>query len=303
MSVFDLFRGFFGVPGGHYRGGDRRDPFFDGILNEDDEDDDDSGIHYDDFNRPHRDPFDDAFRFGFSFGPGGMRFEEPQGFGQIFKEIEEIFAGSGRFDGQDGFGHRNIPWIEAPPPLDGAKKGRGGGGSGNSLRDFMLKSPESLPPNPSLPPPSVTPKDGGSSSPQGPSDPFPHWRPFSKFHDLWKDGLSKPKEEERKEDGDLDTQVSSGGLDQILTPAPSQPKIRSFFKSVSVSKVVRPDGTIEERRTVRDSEGNEETTVSVTGGPGVEDQNGPVMPGGSPSSGYMQDDFSLFSKFFGGFRG
>ncbi|XP_065143470.1 HCLS1-associated protein X-1 isoform X2 [Paramisgurnus dabryanus] len=274
MSVFDLFRGFFGVPGGHYRGGDRR---------------------------PHRDPFDDAFRFGFSFGPGGMRFEEPQGFGQIFKEIEEIFANSGRFDGQDGFGHRNIPWIEAPPPLDGAKKGQGGGG--NSLRDFMLKSPESSHPNPSLPPPSVTPKDGGSSSPQGPSDPFPHWRPFSKFHDLWKDGLSRPKEEERKEDGDLDTQVSSGGLDQILTPAPSQPKIRSFFKSVSVSKVVRPDGTIEERRTVRDSEGNEETTVSVTGGPGVEDQNGPVMPGGSPSSGYMQDDFSLFSKFFGGFRG
>lgn len=41
---------------------------------------------------------------------------------------------------------------------------------------------------------------------------------------------------------DLDSQVSSGGLDQILTPAPSQPKMRSFYKSVSVTKVVRPDG-------------------------------------------------------------
>lgn len=300
MSVFDLFRGFFGVPGGYYRGGERRDPFFGGIVHDEDEDDDDdTGFHYDDFNRSHRDPLDDLFRFGFSFGPGGMRVEEPQGFGQIFKEMEEIFAGLG----QDRFGHWSVPSIEAPPPVDGAEKGRGGGGSGNSLRDFMLKSPESSPRSPSRPPPSATPKEGDSVSPQGPSDPFPKWRPFSKFHDLWKDGLLGPKEQERKEDGDLDSQVSSGGLDQILTPAPSQPKMRSFYKSVSVSKVVRPDGTVEERRTVRDSEGNEETTVSITGGPGVEDQTGPLTPGDSRSSTKMQDDFSLFSKFFGGFRG
>lgn len=84
-----------------------RDPFFGGFVNEDDEDDedDDSGFHHDDFNRSHQDQLDDLFRFGFSFGPGGMRFEEPRGFGQIFKEMEEIFAGLGRFDGRDGFGH------------------------------------------------------------------------------------------------------------------------------------------------------------------------------------------------------
>lgn len=75
---------------------------------DDEDEDDDGGFHYDDFNRPRQDPFDDAFRFGFSFGPGGMRFEEPQLFGQIFRDMEEIFAGLGRFDEQHGFGHKGL---------------------------------------------------------------------------------------------------------------------------------------------------------------------------------------------------
>ncbi|XP_016133333.1 HCLS1-associated protein X-1-like [Sinocyclocheilus grahami] len=306
MSVFDLFRGFFGVPGGHYRGDGRRDPFFEGMIHEDEDEDDDNGFHHDDFNRPHRDPFNDAFRFGFSFGPGGMRFEDPQLFGQIFRDMEEIFASLDRFDERHGIGHRGAPSEEAPPPQEGAEKGRGGAGSSNPIRDFMLKSPDSSPYTSPLPPPSEAPKDRHSSSPQDPSSHFPQWRPFSKFHDLWKDGLLKPKEGEKKEDGDLDSQVSSGGLDQILTPAPSQPNIRSTFKSVSVTKVVRPDGTVEERRTVRDGEGNEETTVTISG-PGVrdgpQDQSGLLMPGGLNPSVDMQDDFSEFSKFFRGFRG
>lgn len=45
---------------------------------------------------------------------------------------------------------------------------------------------------------------------------------------------------------DLDSAVSSGGLDQILTPPagqiPNQPSTRSFFQSVTVTKVVKPDG-------------------------------------------------------------
>uniref|UniRef100_A0A8C2PXN3 HCLS1 associated protein X-1 n=1 Tax=Cyprinus carpio TaxID=7962 RepID=A0A8C2PXN3_CYPCA len=275
MSVFDLFRGFFGVPGGHYRGDGRRDPFFDGMIHEDDDDeDDDSGFQHDDFNRPHRDSFDDAFRFGFSFGPGGMRFEEPQLFGQIFRDMEEIFASLGRFEERHGIGHRGAPSVEAPPPQEGAEKGRGRAGSSNPIRDFMLKSPDS-----------------------SPYTHFPQWRPFSKFHDLWKDGILKPKEGEKKEDGDLDSQVSSGGLDQILTPAPSRPKIRSTFKSVSVTKVVRPDGTVEERRTVRDGEGNEETTVTIS------EMYFLYISGGLNPSVDMQDDFSKFSKFFRGFRG
>lgn len=92
--------------------------------------------------------------------------------------------------------------------------------------------------------------------------------------------------------------MSSGGLDQIMAPpgdrTPQQPRSRSFFQSVTVTKVLRPDGvsrhkwspraqdargnicelwhflgqSVEERRTVRDGRGHEETTVSVSGGSG-----------------------------------
>lgn len=48
---------------------------------------------------------------------------------------------------------------------------------------------------------------------------------------------------------DLDSAVSSGGLDHILTPPagqiPNQPGTRSFFQSVTVTKVVKPDGVRE----------------------------------------------------------
>ncbi|GCC40980.1 hypothetical protein chiPu_0024790, partial [Chiloscyllium punctatum] len=59
---------------------------------------------------------------------------------------------------------------------------------------------------------------------------------------------------------DLDSRVNSEGLDKILKP--SEPRTGSYFKSVSVSKVVLPDGNVEERRVTRDAEGNEETTVT-----------------------------------------
>lgn len=48
---------------------------------------------------------------------------------------------------------------------------------------------------------------------------------------------------------DLDSAVSSGGLDEVLAPSagqtPNIPKTRSFFQSVTVSKVVKPDGVRE----------------------------------------------------------
>ncbi|XP_027010759.1 HCLS1-associated protein X-1 isoform X2 [Tachysurus fulvidraco] len=245
MSVFDLFRGFFGVPGGRNRGGDQREPFFEWLTHEDDDDDDDEvedGFHHE--------YFDDGLRFDFSFGPNRMRIQQPQLFEQIFQEMEDMFASLGSF--------RHAP------------------------RDVCPSSP------------------GGPSAPRSP---FHHWTPFSRFRDVWSDG-TRPKEEEKKVDGDLDSQVSSGGLEHILTPAPSQPNTRSSFKSVTVMKVVKPDGTVEERRTVRDGLGNEETTV-IRSGPGA--QEGP-HDDASPSAGApepfsdMQDDFSIFSKFFGGFR-
>ncbi|XP_071356700.1 HCLS1-associated protein X-1 [Trachinotus anak] len=297
MSVFDLFRGFFGVPGGHHRG--RRDPFFDAMTHDDDDDDDDEeddqdGFYYDGYRGDQQDPFDSAWRFGFSFGPDGMRIQEPPVFGRVLREMEEIFSQLGRWDGQPESGHFGVPSITPPPSQDRAEIGRGGS-SGNPLRDFMLKTPDSDLRGPQ-PGPSREPRIDG--------------HPFSKFNDIWRRGPQKAPEEEHKEDRDLDSVVSSEGLDQILTPpagqAPSQPRVRSFFQSVTVTKVVKPDGTVEERRTVRDGQGNEETTVTRSGVPGSlegpDNQTGPVLPDGQHLFSDMRDDDSLFSKFFGGFK-
>ncbi|MCJ8749767.1 hypothetical protein PDJAM_G00180100 [Pangasius djambal] len=252
MSVFDLFRGFFGGPGGRYRGDDRRDPFFDGLTHDDDDDDDDEVE--DRFHHDYMDRFDDVFRFGFSFGPNGMRIQEPQLFGQIFRDMEDIFAGLGHFG-------RDLPSIEAPPQEKPEDSNRRGGSSRNSLRDFMLKNPDDSASNS----PSVAPRDVDPSSPGGPSaprSPFHHRTPFSRFKDIWSDG-PRQREEEKKED------------------------------------------RVEERRTVRDGQGNEETTVIRSGGPGGQegphDEPASPTPGGRGPYSDMQDEFSMFTKFFGGF--
>ncbi|XP_036411463.1 HCLS1-associated protein X-1 [Megalops cyprinoides] len=298
MSVFDLFRGFFGVPGGRYREDDRRDPFFDAMTRDDDDDDDDEDFGYSGYEGGHHDPFDKALRFGFSFGPNGMRIQEPQLFGQVLREMEELFAGLGSWDRMPGIGQFGIPSIEAPPSQDNAEPGVGGAG-GRSLRDFMLKSPDSSPP--------VAPGAPGDSRTAPFRSPFDHWSPFSKFNDIWRGGLKRREEEDTVwEDRDLDSRVSSEGLDQILTPAPTQPKTRSFFQSVTVTKVVAPDGTVEERRTVRDSQGNEETTVTRTGpgdSRGPQDLLGPIPPSLASPSTDQRDEGCIFAKFFGGFRG
>lgn len=300
MSVFDLFRGFFGVPGGHYGRYGPREPFFDSMTHdeEDDEDDDLEGYYSGSFEGPGgHDPFDDAWRFGFSMGPNGTRLHEPAMFGKILRDMEEIFAELGHLDG--------VPRLEPPHPPQGKGPHGEPGGKGGSLRDFMLKNPEDRPCPPG-PPPSGTPP-GSHGSPPG--SPFRRWSPFSRFHDSFRDGLFDASSDDKREDGDLDSQVSSGGLDQILTPAqpaPAQPRMRSFFQSVTVKKVVKPDGTVEETRTVRDSQGNEETTVTRSGGSGdpegSQGPRGPLLSGG-PEPSDMQDNTSVFSRFFGGFRG
>ncbi|XP_062266387.1 HCLS1-associated protein X-1 [Platichthys flesus] len=296
MSVFDLFRGFFSVPGGHHRG--RRDPFFDAMTHDDDDDDEEEedGFYHDGDRGEQQDPFDSAWRFGFSMGPDGMRIQEPPRFGHVLREMEEIFSQLGQWDAGLESGHFGVPNITPlPPSQDRLKEGRGGS-SGNPLRDFMLKAP-----------------DGDTRGPQPGTqrEPRPDGRPFSKFYDIWRQGLEKPPAEEHREDRDLDSAVSAGGLDKILTPpagqAPSQPRIQSFFQSVSISKVVKPDGTVEERRTVRDGKGNEETTVTRSGGPGVRegpaDRPVPVLPGGQRPFSDLRDDDSLFSQLFpGGFK-
>ncbi|XP_038135343.1 HCLS1-associated protein X-1 [Cyprinodon tularosa] len=304
MSVFDLFRGFFGVPGGSFRG--RRDPFFDAMTHDDEDDDDEEdGFYYDGFRRDQQDPFDGAWRFGFSFGPDGTRFQEPAVFGHVLREMEEIFSQLGRWEGHPESGHFDVPRILPPSPHQ--DKSERSGGSGNPLRDFMLKSPNSDPQRSQQ-------EDLNESrpfkSPDFPQSPFKDWSPFSKFNDFWGQGPQRTPHPEPKEDRDLDSAVSSGGLDQILTPpvdpTPNEPRSRSFFQSVVVTKVVKPDGTVEERRTVRDGHGNEKTTVTRSGGPGRLDgpdqHTAPVLPGDSNSFSDLRDDSSLFSRFFGGFK-
>ncbi|XP_068603009.1 HCLS1-associated protein X-1 isoform X2 [Brachionichthys hirsutus] len=285
MSVFDLFRGFFGDPGGHYRG--RRDPFFDAMTHDDDDDDDDEdAFRYEGFRGDQQGPSDGPWRFGFSVGPGGMRIQEPPVFGGVFREMEEIFSELGPY---------GVP-APPPPPEDGAERG-GGGSGGNPLRDFMFKSDDDPKAGPSRGPR----YDGPPSheSPEIPGSPFHSWAPFSKFNDIWKKGPQKGQRDDCKGDGDLDSAVSSGGLDQILVP--NQPRVRSFFQSVTVTKVVKPDGTVEERRTVRDGQGKEETTVTQSGGPGV--LEGPDRPtGGQHPYSDLRDEDALFSKLFGGFK-
>lgn len=305
-----MFRGFFGVPGAHHRGDCRRDPFFDAMTHDDDEDEDDEGaFYYSDHQGDQQDTLDDAFRFGFSFGPSGIRIQESPVFGHVFREMEEIFSQLGRWEGQAGPGHFGGPSIMPPPPQDRPGHSHGES-SGNVLRDFMLKRPlQEGPPSPGEPGSDDTPPSG---APHFPRSPFQDWTPKFRHSDIWRGGPQRAPE--TREDTDLDSAVSSGGLDQVLdqiltpppTEPPNQPKIRSFFQSVTVSKVVKPDGTVEERRTVRDGQGNEETTVTRSGGPGSLKQShyhiGLLVPDGETPFSDMRDDGSFFSKFFRGFK-
>lgn len=72
---------------------------------DDDEEDGNDGFYYDRFQGGQQDPFDNDWRFGFSFGPNGMRIQEPPVFGQVLREMEEIFSQLGSMDGQPESGH------------------------------------------------------------------------------------------------------------------------------------------------------------------------------------------------------
>ncbi|XP_066577652.1 HCLS1-associated protein X-1 isoform X3 [Amia ocellicauda] len=305
MSLFDLFRGFFGLPGSRYPGDRRscRDPFFDSMTHDGYEDNDDDD---DDAERGSGQLWDEGLRFGVSVGPGGVRLQEPAAFRELFREVEELMSAVERWERMPGLTPFEMPSIEAPPPSGGLGNG-GGLGRGGSLRDFMLKHPDG--------PSSSSPDTGGAPDrlrphmedkdlPSSTHPPIAPWSPFSKFEDVWRGGLWRREESESvKEDRDLDSRVSSEGLDTVLSP--QHPRSSKFFQSVTVTKVVSPDGTVEERRTVRDSQGNEKTTVTRSGPsdrtPSLSPQQ-PPGPGVPPSDPGMQDDFSIFSRFFGGFR-
>lgn len=91
-----------------------RDPFFDAMTHDDDDDDDDEdGFYCDGFHGDQQDPFDSAWRFGFSVGPDGMRVQEPPGFGHILREMEEIFSQLGNWEGKPESGNTGMK----PAPL------------------------------------------------------------------------------------------------------------------------------------------------------------------------------------------
>lgn len=92
-----------------------RDPFFDAMTHDDDDDDDEEdGFYYDGIRGEQQDPFDSAWRFGFSFGPDGMRIQEPPAFGHVLREMEEIFSQLGQWEGQPEPGYKGMtpePWC------------------------------------------------------------------------------------------------------------------------------------------------------------------------------------------------
>ncbi|XP_025068425.1 HCLS1-associated protein X-1 [Alligator sinensis] len=217
-----------------------RDPFFGGITRDEDEDEDDDALDAE-WDPDFRAGPAGEFGFGFSIGPGGMRFHDGLNFDQLFREFNELFHDMGVW--RRPF---ELPGMESPPPAAGEKHGQ-------SLRDSMLKYPDGPCPRTPVEDPD---SGGGLGDGVGPAAPGRRpWQPFAGLEDA-----RLPVPPALKEDRDLDSQVSSGGLETILRP--SEPKSHSCFQSVSITTVTRPDGTVEERRTVQDSLGHRETTVT-----------------------------------------
>ncbi|XP_069805950.1 HCLS1-associated protein X-1 isoform X2 [Dendropsophus ebraccatus] len=161
-------------------------------------------------------------------------FHDPSGFEDFFRDFNELFADFGSMI-------RDVPRL----PGVGPPAPHPGGSRSGSVRDFMLKYPDSHLPREQTPP---------CRDPDPPRWP-PAWR---------EDDAGPAPPGDYKQDKILDSEVSSRGLDSILRPEDRSPS--PYYRSVSVSKVVRPDGTVEEKRTVRDSEGNTSTTVTVSSG-------------------------------------
>ncbi|KAM7138337.1 HCLS1-associated protein X-1 isoform 1-T1 [Macrochelys suwanniensis] len=235
MSLYELFRGFFGFP----RGRRPRDPFFGGITRDEDEEDE-----YDEDGGPSfgAGPTED---FGFSFG--GMRFHDNFGFDELFRDFNELFNEMGAWTPPcQPF---ELPGTDATPPASGHLSEEQ---KRQALRDSMLKYPDSHQPRISAegPVPGRDLGDGAGLAAPG----MRPWRPFAGL------GEMRPAPPSAREDKDLDSRVSSEGLETVLRPG--EPKAHSYFQSVSVTTVTGPDGTVEERRTVQDSQGRRETVVT-----------------------------------------
>ncbi|XP_037356290.1 HCLS1-associated protein X-1 isoform X2 [Talpa occidentalis] len=250
-----------------------RDPFFGGMTRDEDEDDEEEeeGATW----GPGSPRFEgsqppEEFDFSFSFGPGGgMRFHDNFGFDDLVRDFSNIFSEMGAW---------TLPSRPSDSETETAYERQQ---EGQTLRDSMLKYPDSHQPRIFR---GVLESDSRTESPK----PAPNWgsqRPFQRLDDIWPmNPHSRPRE-----DNDLDTQVSQEGLGPVLQPQP-----KSYFKSVSVTKITKPDGTVEERRTVVDSAGRTQTTVTRQDADG-NPRNDPE----SPTPPTMDDAFSILDLFLG----
>nr|XP_055162904.1 HCLS1-associated protein X-1-like [Nyctereutes procyonoides] len=226
--------------------------------------------------------FFDLFRgfFGLS-GPlshstsGGMRFHDNFGFDDLIRDFNNIFSK------MEAWTLPSRPSaLPGPGPESETLSERRG--EGQTLRDSMLKYPDSH--QPRIFGGGVLESDTRSES----SKPAPDWgsqRAFGLFDDMWP---VTPRSRAR-EDNDLDSQVSQEGLGPVLQPQPI-----SYFKSVTVTKITKPDGTVEERWTVVDSEGWTETTVTHQ-----EADGSPRDDPESPTPPALDDAYSILDLFLG----
>ncbi|KFO24946.1 HCLS1-associated protein X-1 [Fukomys damarensis] len=201
-----------------------------------------------------------------------MRFQDHFGLDDLVRDFSSVFSEMGTWTWPLHAPELPVPESEAPGET--RREGR-------TLRDSMLKFPDSHQPGIF---------GGGLESEPGPESPksAPGWgsrRPFPRFDEMWP-VTPHPR---AREDKDLDSQVSQEGLGPVLQPQP-----KSYFKSISVTKITKPDGVVEERRTVVDSEGRRETTVTRQ-----EADSSPGADPESPGPPALDDAFSILDLFLG----
>ncbi|KAH0519106.1 HCLS1-associated protein X-1 [Microtus ochrogaster] len=169
-----------------------------------------------------------------------MRFHDNFGFDDLVRDFNSIFSEMGAWTLPSH--SPELPGPDSETPSERLREGQ-------MLRDSMLKYPDSHQPRIF---------EGVLEShtrPESPK-PAPDWGSQGPFHwldDIWPVTLGS----RAREDNDLDSQVSQEGLGPLL-----QPQHKPYFKSISVTKITKPDGAVEECHTVVDSEGWNETTVT-----------------------------------------
>ncbi|XP_058806315.1 HCLS1-associated protein X-1-like isoform X1 [Phymastichus coffea] len=244
MPFFDFFRNFFGrsskqEPPQYRFDSDQshRDSFKHPIW-ENDEDEDDIN----DFRQPRN-----RFQFRVFSDPFEMtRFFETQ-MDDMMRNFFGTFDGFGNRFGPNTFGN-DFP-NALPMPEEKVAPVR--------PRDEVLKSDE---PNSSR-----FFSDDFSSIFTTPSNRITDKGPCQ---EVLKPSYEMPSSNKKKLDSDIDGKIKSDELAKIWKPSglekndDSSLSVRSFGNSVSTQIIRRPDGSMEERRTVRDTDGNEEIRVT-----------------------------------------